>query len=113
MMTEITDIHQPDSGRVFEEFSPKKLVLQMREAGTYALSKWLIILLIATVAGSIAAIITALKKTTYTAEITFALDEGAAQSAKSDFAQISEQLGIGTVMDAGGVFSSVTNILEL
>ncbi len=112
-MTEQKETYQPERDRVFDEFSPKNLFLNVRDAGNYLLSKWLLILLFAFVTGSVAAILSNLKKSKYTAEITFALDEGATQNSKSEFAQISEQFGVGSVMDAGGVFSSVANILEL
>ncbi len=110
-MTEV--IIQPDSDRVFDEFSPKKLIILVQRSGSYLLSKWKIILLVSILFGIGGIVRSFLKKPTYAAEITFALDEGAAQSAKNDYSQLSEQLGIETMMDAGGVFSSVTNIVEL
>ena len=99
--------------RVFEEFSPKDILLRVRSTGAYIAGRWIPILIFALVCGAAGAVYTYLKKPTYSAELTFALDEGAAQSAKSDYSQIAEQLGIGQVMDAGGVFSSITNIVEL
>ncbi|MBC7508069.1 MAG: hypothetical protein H7320_04860 [Ferruginibacter sp.] len=99
--------------RVFDEFSPKKMIEQIQSVIRYILSKWLIILLVASIFCIIGAVYTSFKKPTYVAEITFALDEGAAQSARTDLSAISEQLGIGPIMEAGGVFSSVTNIVEL
>jgi uncharacterized protein involved in exopolysaccharide biosynthesis len=111
-MTDINTAHT-DSNRVFDEFSPKKLILQVQSSGVYIISKWKIILLFAIIAGLAGAANSYFKKPTYVAEITFALDEGAAQSAKTDYSQLSEQLGISTVLDAGGVFSSMTNIVEL
>lgn len=104
---------QPDSNRVFDEFSPKKLIILVQRSGSYIFSKWLIILIVAILFGTAGAIRSYLKKPLYNAEITFALDEGAGQSAKNDYSQLSEQLGIETVLDAGGVFSSPTNIVEL
>ncbi len=104
---------QPDSNRVIEEFSPKKLIILVQRSGSYILSKWMIILIVAILFGIVGSIRSYLKKGVYTAEITFALDEGAGQSAKNSYAQISEQLGLETVLDAGGVFSSPTNIVEL
>ncbi len=104
---------QQDTNRVFDEFSPKKLILQIQSTGSYILSKWIIILLVAVVFGITGYIYVASKNSTYVAEITFAMDEGASQSARSDFAQLSEQLGMGQVLEAGGIFSSTTNIVEL
>jgi hypothetical protein len=104
---------QQDTNRVFDEFSPKKFILQIQSTGSYILSKWIIILIVAMVFGIVGYVYTSSKEPTYVAEITFAMDEGAGQSARSDFAQLSEQLGMGQVLEAGGVFSSTTNIIEL
>lgn len=105
-------IHSTDQ-RVFDEFSPKKFILQIRSVFRYLLSKWYIILGAGLLLGSAGAIYSFTKKPIYTAEITFALDEGAAQSAKSEFSGLAEELGYTPVMNAGGVFSSMTNIVEL
>jgi Chain length determinant protein len=108
-----TNITQPDQDRVFDEFSPKKIILQIQVAIAYLLKSWWKILLAAVIFGIAGILKNYSKNPAYTAEITFALDEGAAQSARSDFSQISEELGMGTTLDAGGVFSSATNIVEL
>lgn len=101
------------SSQVFDEFSPRKLVVLGQHSGAYLFSKWKTILLVALLFGLGGYIRSYLKKPTYVAEITFALDEGAGQSTKSEYSQLSEQLGIETILNAGGVFSSPTNILEL
>jgi uncharacterized protein involved in exopolysaccharide biosynthesis len=111
-MIENTSAQQQDN-RVFDEFSPQKLILQIQSTAGYIVSKWKIILLVAFIFGITGYILSSFKNPTYAAEITFALDEGAGQSARSDFAQLSEQLGMGPVLEAGGVFSSMTNIVEL
>ena len=103
----------PESARVFDEFSPKKLVLQVQSAGRYLLSRWWKILGFGLLLGIAGVAYTFTKKPTYVAEITFALDEGAALSSKNDLSNIAEQLGLVTSMEAGGVFSSITNIGEL
>lgn len=104
---------QQDTNHVFDEFSPKKLILQIQSTGGYILSKWIIILIVAFVFGIAGYIYTSSKEPSYVAEITFAMDEGAGQSARSDFSKLSEQLGMGQVLEAGGIFSSTTNIVEL
>lgn len=104
---------QSGNNRVFDEFSPQKLILQIQSTGSYILSKWLFILLVGIILGVAGYVYSSSKEPTYVAEITFAMDEGAGHSARSDFSQLSEQLGMGQVLEAGGVFSSITNIIEL
>jgi len=108
-----TTITRHDEDRVFDEFSPKKIILRIQGGMLYIKRSWWKIFLVALIFGLTGILRSYFKKPVYTAEITFALDEGAAQSARSDFSQISEQLGMGTILDAGGVFSSATNIVEL
>ncbi|MEO6231966.1 MAG: Wzz/FepE/Etk N-terminal domain-containing protein [Ferruginibacter sp.] len=111
-MTEETIISTSDN-RVFDEFSPKKLIVLVQHSFSYILSKWLVIVLVALLFGIGGLLRSYFKKPTYVAEITFALDEGAGQSAKSNYSQLSEQLGLDNMLEAGGVFSSATNIVEL
>lgn len=113
-MTEITATANPNVSHRFEEFSPKKFILQIQHSVTYIASKWKTILFIALLFGIAGAVYSFLKKPTYTAEITFALDEEAVQLPKSGYSQLNEQLGIGTSSEMeGSVFSSMTNIAEL
>lgn len=79
--------------------------------GRYLLSKWLVILAAALLFGVAGAAYSLTKKPQYIAEMTFVLDEEATQSPRSGISQLSEELGLGS--DAGGVFSSPTNIAEL
>ena len=53
------------SDRVFDEFSPKKLFFQFKNIVFFVISKWPIILTIALICGSAAAVYTYLKKPTY------------------------------------------------
>ena len=101
------------SDRVFDEFSPKKLFFQFKNIVFFVISKWPIILTIALICGSAAAVYTYLKKPTYLAEITFVLDEGIASNSKSAYSKLGEEFGIELGSDAGGVFSSMSNIVEL
>jgi Chain length determinant protein len=111
-MTANTSMH--NSNRVFDEFSPKKLILQGRSAFKYVLSRWKLILLAGILLGAAAAIYTFFTKPNYQAEITFAIDEVPSEpAAKSTFSEISDELGLGTTLDGGTVFSSLTNIVEL
>jgi len=110
----MTTIHTAtDSTRAFAEFSPGKLILQIRHAGLYLLSKWKKILIFATACGLAIAIYSFFKKPDYVAEITFALDEQASQDNKNGFSELEHELGIVSALDAGAVFSSMTNIVEL
>lgn len=104
---------KPENDRVFDEFSPKKLLFQIKNIVDYVLSKWLIILLLATVCGVATYIYTFLKKPSYLAVITFALDDGVAPQAKSPYSKLEQEFGIQLGSDAGGVFSSTSNIVEL
>ncbi|MBC8033026.1 MAG: hypothetical protein H7Y03_02705 [Chitinophagaceae bacterium] len=108
-------MHAPgnDSQRVFTEFSPKAAILQARGLGSYLLSKWKQILLIALISGLAGAGRAYLKKPLYEAELTFTLDEGAEQNNSSSLADLGARLGLGTSTAAGGIFSSMTNIIEL
>lgn len=105
---------RPDS-TVFNEFSPKILILQARKMLFYLRSKWIAILVIAIIIGLIPAIYYSFKKATYIAEVTFALDETVAQPSAgtlhSDFG-IAGEIGLGSY-DAGTIFASMTNIIEL
>lgn len=109
----MSTISTPDSNRIFEEFSPRKLILQVRSTLLYILSKWWIIILFATVCGIAAGAYYYFKKPMYIAEITFALDEGVTQSPGNGFSELGAELGIGSPFDAGTIFSSITNIVEL
>lgn len=102
-----------NSDRVFDEFSPKKLLFQLKSVIDYVISKWLIILLIAILCAIATYYYTILKKPTYLAVITFALDDGVAANTKSPYAKLEQEFGIELGTDAGGVFSSTSNIVEL
>jgi hypothetical protein len=108
-----TNNPSPESSRIFNEFSPGKLILQARSTWRYTLSRWYKILGAGILFGLAGATYSYTKKPTYAAEITFALDEGMAQTAKTDYPGLVEELGLGTSLNAGGVFSSMTNIVEL
>jgi len=79
--------------------------------GRYVLSKWWIILGIGILFALAGAAYSMTRKPLFIAEVTFVLDEEATQSPRSGISQLSEELGLGS--DAGGVFSSPTNIMEL
>lgn len=109
-----TNNNQDQDRRVFNEFSPKILLLQTRMALLYLLSKWIWILLFATALGLIAAAYYSFAKPHFTAEITFVLDEGVTENSGAGFG-VDNGLGIARELgyDAGTIFSSMTNIVEL
>jgi hypothetical protein len=108
MTSNFSDQEQP---REYQEFSPRRFILQVQGLGRYILSKWLIILGVALLFGVAGIAYSMTRKPQFVAEVTFVLDEEATQAPKSGISQLSEELGIGS--DAGGVFSSPTNIAEL
>jgi Chain length determinant protein len=98
----------------FDEFSPKKLILQALDINRTVLQKWKLILLFTLLAGTIGVVYSLRKKPNYVAEITFALDEGAMPNPRGGFAALQQELGIYSPnLEAGGVFSSIINIIEL
>lgn len=95
------------------EFSPRKLFTLLEESVRYLLGKWLLILGCGMGLGLVYVVMNYSRKPVYTAEMSFALDEGAVKSAGNSITSLSEELGFGPSYEAGGIFSSMTNILEL
>jgi hypothetical protein len=112
MISSNTSLSNDAGNRIFDEFSPKKMVLQARSGFRYLLSKWKIIIPVAVVVGTAGALYTYTKKTLYVAETTFALDEATTRPA-TPHVTLLDQLTLGSELDAGTVFSSITNIVEL
>ncbi len=102
-----------ENDRVFEEFSPKKILVQFQNVVNYVISKWLTIFIVALLSAIATYFYTFLKKPTYLAVITFALDEGVEVNTKSPYTKLQQEFGIELGSDAGGVFSSTSNIVEL
>jgi cbb3-type cytochrome oxidase subunit 3 len=111
----MTEVIIDNNQRRFDEFSPKKLILLVHKAFRYLFSKWFIIFLVGLLLGGAYTAYCFYKKPKYTAEFTFALDDGAANSTSpnNSLSALSQQLGFESTYEAGGVFSSMTNILEL
>ncbi len=110
-----TVYHTTEPQKAADDFSPKKFILQIQSMGSYLLSKWLLISLIALLFGIAGAIYVSTKDAVYTAEITFALDEEATQKAQNGFVELGEELGLGSssVDASGALFGRMTNIVEL
>lgn len=100
--------------RKFEEFSIQNFLRSIIGGIGYLLSKWFFLLLGGLALGLLYIALNFSKKPVYTAEMSFALDDGAAKSTTSNtITSLSAELGFGPTYEAGGVFSSATNILEL
>ncbi|KIC92302.1 Wzz/FepE/Etk N-terminal domain-containing protein [Flavihumibacter sp. ZG627] len=97
-----------------EDFSPRKFIIQLQEIAGVIRKKILYILLTGVLFSLAIWVYYSFKKVQYHAEITFALDEGAAPQGRSTMQTLGEELGMNTgTMEAGGVFSNVKNIMEL
>lgn len=107
--------HTNEQQKEGDDFSPKKFILQIKSMGSYLLSKWLPILLFASLFGIAGIIYVSTKDDVYTSEITFALDEEATQKAQNGFVELGEELGLGpsSVDASGALFGRMTNIVEL
>lgn len=106
-------ILQQQPQRVIDEFSPKKLILQVQNLIKYVLRKWYIILLAGIICSAAAWLYySKKKKTEFIAEITFAIDEEITKQKKSGLSEITEQLGLGS-SDAGLLYNSESNFAIL
>ncbi len=103
---------QQQQQRVIDEFSPKKLILQIQELFKYVLRKWYIILVAGILCSTTAWFYYKKKKTEFIAEITFAIDEEITKQKKSGLSEITEQLGLGP-SDAGLLYNSESNFAIL
>lgn len=98
----------------FDEFSPRELLIQTKFLFAATMKKWPAILSFSLILGIGGAAYCFFKKPTYSAELTFALDEGAASAQQNSTGQLQEEPGFNsTTVQAGGVFSSLPNIVEL
>jgi uncharacterized protein involved in exopolysaccharide biosynthesis len=97
----------------YQQFSPKKFIVQSGSLIRYLIKKWWIILIGGLALGATAAFYYSFKKAFYTAEITFAIDEDVTGNASGAVVDAADQMGLGSSFDAGTIFSSVTNIVEL
>lgn len=93
-----------------DEISLKELLLKIKELFSYLISKWKIIL----VAGFLGAVLgltySISKKPTYTASLTFALEEGGGSS--GGVLSLASQFGFDLGTSGGGAFKG-SNLLEL
>lgn len=97
-----------------EEVSLKELIIRVKNLWNYLLNRWLIILLVAAIGGTIGLCVAIFKKPTYEAELTFVLeDQKSGGGGLGAYAGIAAQFGIniGGLEGGEGLFSK-ENIVE-
>lgn len=109
----MTEIQYSNSQIPDDEISLKELILQGKEWWMYLKSKWLIILIIGILGGGIGFAYAFFQKPTYTATLTFALeDEKTGSGGLSGALGLASSLGFDMGTGAGGAFSGA-NLIEL
>jgi hypothetical protein len=96
-----------------DQLTVKEGILKLKSFNRFLLSKWKIILLATLIGGAIGLLYASLKKTQYTAEITFVLDDGSSSGggALSHYSALASIAGL-DVGGSTGLFEG-DNILEL
>lgn len=94
-----------------DELTIKQMVLNVKRLNAYLLKKWLAITIIAAIGAAIGLTYAFLKKTTYTAECTFVLQEGGEQGSLGQYSALASMVGL-DVGGTSGLFQG-DNIVEL
>jgi len=95
-----------------DEISLKELVLKIKEWGSFILGKWKIIGLVGFIGGICGFFYATSQKATYTAKITFVLEEGkGASPGLGGLASLAGQFGVDVGASSGGGLLSGDNIL--
>lgn len=95
-----------------DEISFKELVYKIKEWGSFILKKWKIITLVGLIGGICGFFYASSQKATYTAKITFVLEEGKGASAGlGGLASLAGQFGVDVGGSSGGGLLSGDNIL--
>jgi uncharacterized protein involved in exopolysaccharide biosynthesis len=108
----MTEIQNPNIQIQDDEISLKELILKIKEWVVYLKSKWLIICLAGILGGAIGYVYAFLKKPTYTATLTFALEDEKSGGGLSGAIGLASSLGFDLGASAGGAFSGA-NLIEL
>ncbi len=96
-----------------DEFSLKELILKIKEWYRFLISKWIVLVAAGIIGGAIGVGYAFLQKPTYTANLSFALeDEKSGGGGLSGALGLASSLGIDLGGSAGGAFSGA-NLLEL
>ena len=93
-------------------FTVKQLIDKISDVYKFLLSKWLIIVLSGILGGGVGLAYAFWKKPTYTATMTFALEDDKGSGGLGGALGLASQVGIDLMGSAGGAFSGV-NLLEL
>ncbi len=94
-----------------DEISLKDLILKLQEWWRYLLSKWVIILIVGLFGGALGLIYSISKKPTYTATLTFVLEEES-KGGLGNLGGLAALAGVNVGGGGGGIFQG-DNILEL
>jgi hypothetical protein len=99
---------------LYQPFSPKRIIMLFQDLIQYLLSKWLPIMLLALAFGIAGAIYSYLKDPTYTAEISFGLEEESPTATGGGISNRNGLSGFISALDNNEPFFSTTgNITEL
>jgi uncharacterized protein involved in exopolysaccharide biosynthesis len=102
----------PDNGIQDDELSLKVIILNIQSLWRYLLSKWKSILLAGIVCAGIGLAYAYLKKPTYIATLSFALEDPKSGNALGAYSGIASQLGLDPGNSGGGAFGG-DNLIEL
>lgn len=94
------------------ELTIREIILGIRSLWRYLLSKWVIILVVGLLGGTLGLIYALLSKPVYKAELTFAVQDEKPGAGVSSAAGLASQFGIDLGSGAGGEFSG-DNLIEL
>jgi uncharacterized protein involved in exopolysaccharide biosynthesis len=109
MQTNNNDIQNTDQ----DEISLKELILKIKDWYRFLLSKWIVLVVAAIIGGAIGVGYAFMQKPTYTASLSFALeDEKSGGGGLSGALGLASSLGIDLGTSAGGAFSGA-NLIEL
>ena len=109
----MSEIDNSKTQKPDDEISLKELILKLKEWYIYLKSKWVIIFIVGIIGGAIGFTYAFLQKPTYTATLSFALeDDKASSGGLSGALGLASSLGIDLGTSAGGAFNG-TNLIEL
>jgi len=96
-----------------EEISVKEVFSRISEIKQYLQSQWIVIIVVSVLGASIGLIYSFLAKTTYKAELSFALEDDKSGSGFTSALGLASQFGIDLGSGGGGSVFSGDNLLEL
>jgi hypothetical protein len=96
-----------------DEISLKELIIYLKDWFKYLLSKWLLLVVAGIIGGAIGFAYSYFKKTVYTAELTFVLENSQSGGALGSYAGIAGQFGFDLGNSSGGGAFEGENLLAL